>query len=52
MFNGAANGSSHHPNINNSKANNSSTNNAKGDTFQIKPMKQRTHKKHSLCTLL
>ena len=54
MFNGAANGSSHHQSTNNSKvkANNTTAHNATGDTFQIKPMKQRTHKKHSICTLL
>ena len=51
MFNGAANGSSHHHNANGSKANNTKANTT-GETFQIKPMKQRTNKKHSLCILL
>lgn len=51
MFNGTANGSSHHQS-NNSSSGNTGANSTGGESFQIKPLKQRTKKKHTTCTLL
>jgi len=52
MFNGTANGSNHHQSTNSKSSVNAGANSAGGESFQIKPVKQRTKKKHATCTLL
>ena len=52
MFNGTANGSNHHQSSNSSSSANTGANSTGGESFQIKPVKQRTKKKHTTCTLL